>query len=161
MFCRDRLRRGHGGAVRDARARKRCVQLFRLCCAAQEDESRRPGSLIWRRPPGLRCAAPWQAFSHDLYAPATRALSSASGRHGCPAPLSLQPTGSTTAAAVACRYASVDAVITATSIAPGRARRFAAASRCVAPRHAISERAAERIDMPFDNVAGALAIRTQ
>lgn len=152
-------RRGEGqSASLRARARACC---FRYAARRRRMKDRRPGSLIGVDTPGLRCAAPWQAFSQGFYAPATRALSSASGRHGCLAPLSLRPIGSTTAVAVACRCGSAVAAITATFTAPGSARRFVVASRCVALRHVINARVAERIVMQPGNVAGARASHTQ
>jgi hypothetical protein len=56
---------------------------------------------------------------------------------------------------------SAGAVITAIFTAPESARRFAVASRCDAPRHAINARAAERVVMRLGSVVGALTNSTQ
>jgi hypothetical protein len=138
-----------GGVVPSAVRRRGAASGY----AAVKNVERGPGVFDWRHYPGPPMRSAWERQCAGPLCLPTRALSSASGgsRWGrCGS----RRTGSTTVSVVRCRCVSVKAVITATCIAPGSARRSAAASRNGGHRRGIRGAITVRSGTPSDNAGG-------
>jgi len=120
---------------------------------AAMNEERGPGVFDWRHHPGPPMRSAWERQCAGPLCLPARTLSSASGgsrwgRFGS------GRTGSTTVSVARCRCGFVNAVITATCIAPASARRSAAASRKGGHRRGIRGAIRVRGGTPPDNAGG-------